>query len=158
MTKIPADLFALQSMRTVMTARGDMTGDLYRCRCSRELPPEDFACTDGLPGDLPRFVCYTCASHAHRVALAEQAAEEAAQLAAWETEAGKACKAERDRRVNNTLWTTAAGSPLTEACQEQFTAWRAAMFRLSVDLPDPIPNDSSLWPSEPALEYQPVTS
>lgn len=150
---IPADLYTLPSMASVMEGRGQTPEPLYRCGCKRQLPPQGFACTDDLGADLPRFVCYTCASHAHRVALAAQDAAEAAQLAAWDTEAGKACKAERDRRVNASLWTTAAGSPLTDDCRAAWRTWRQAMFRLTVDLPGPIPNDSGDWPQEPGYAY-----
>ena len=150
---IPTDLHQLPNMAAILAARGDVAADLYRCKCKRELPPESFACTDGLPGGLPRFVCYTCASHAHRLAISAQEAEAAAQLAAWDTEAGKACRAERDRRVNATLWTTADGSPLTEECRAEWTIWRAAMFRLTLDLPGPIANDAPGWPAEPVYAY-----
>lgn len=150
---IPHDLFALPTLKAVMEARGDTPENEYACRCGRTLPADSFACTDGLGADLPRFVCFTCASHAHRVALAAQEAHAAAQLAAWDTELAKACKAERDRRVNGTLWTTATGSPLTQECQDAWTSWRQSMFRLTIDLPGPIPNDSGDWPAEPGLDY-----
>lgn len=151
---IPADLTALPTMAAIMAARGDTAEPLYACRCKRQLPPESFLCTDDLGDDtLPRFVCATCASHAHRVAVAAQDAAQAALLAAWDTEEGKACKVERDRRVNATLWTTAEGSPLTEECRAEWTSWRAAMFRLTIDLPGPIANDAPGWPPEPGYAY-----
>ena len=151
---IPVELSDLPNMGDIMEARGETPADLYACSCcARELPAKGFACTDGLGADLPRFVCFTCASHPHRLAVAAQEAAAAALLAAWDTEEAKACKAERDRRVNATLWTTAAGSPLSPECQAAFTSWRERMFRLTLDLPGPIPNDSGDWPPEPALDY-----
>jgi len=150
---IPLELHQLPNMAAILAARGEVAAELYRCKCKRDLPPESFACTDGLPGGLPRFVCYTCASHAHRLAIAAQEQAAAAQLAAWDTEQGKACKAERDRRVNATLWTTADGSPLADDCRAAWCVWRQAMHRITVDLPGPIPNDSGDWPQEPGYDY-----
>lgn len=149
----PDSLYDLPTMASVLEARGETPAPLYACRCKRQLDATAFCCTDGLDADLPRFVCYTCASDAHRRAVAAQVAVELALLPPWESEAGTACKIERDRRVNATLWTTAAGSPLTPECQTAWEAWRIAMHRLTLDHPEPLATNCPDWPAEPPFAY-----
>lgn len=149
---IPKNLHELPLMTDIMKARGEEPADIYSCRCGRMLPAPSFVCTDELGPDLPRFVCSTCASDVHRRALAAQEQAEAAQLDPWDTEAGRALKVDRDRRVNGSLWTDAPGSPLTSACRAAWTAWRTTLFRLTLDFAGP---EEVTWPEEPGLEYGP---
>ncbi len=150
---LPANLEDLPNMFEVLTDRGDVPEDLYRCACKRELPPKSFACTDDIGPGLPRFLCFTCASGPFREARAQEEAQAQAQLAAWDTERGKACKVERDRRIDKSLWTTSTGSPLTASCRRAWRDWRIKMNRLTLDLAEPIASDSPLWPEEPGYEY-----
>ncbi|MFC5373915.1 hypothetical protein ACFPIF_15215 [Brevundimonas faecalis] len=79
--------------------------------------------------------------------MARQEAAEEATLDPWDTDAAKQVRAERDRRINASLWTTAVGTPLTTTCQAAWEAWRGRMHRLTLVWP-------VVWPAEPELEYQ----
>jgi hypothetical protein len=155
---IPESVHDLPSMVAILAARGDPVEELYQCptckRCAADLK-----CTDCLPlkleedgslTKLHRFVCDTCASAPHRLALAEQAAELAEQIAPWDTDLGKQVKIKRDQLINATLWTDAPGSPLTQDCQQAFTDWRKLMHRLTLDFADP---GEAIIPDQPDLEY-----
>ena len=149
---LPADLYEMPTLAQALAAAGHPEAEVYGCpTCSRRGPASGFVCTAELPGNQPAYVCHTCASGPFREAHAAAAAKAAAALEGWSTEAGGAIKRERDRRVNETLWTTSEGSPLTANCREEWAAWRSAMFRLTLDFPDP---GAVTWPVQPALAYE----
>lgn len=155
---IPANLYEMPQMKAVLIARGDPVAEAYQCPTCPRIE-SDLVCTDGLPmrleadgslTKLHRFICTTCASGPHREALAAQSAVEAEACDPWLSEAGLLIKSQRTQKVNETLWTTAAGSPLTAANREQWEAWRAAMHRLTLDFANP---GDVEWPEHPALVY-----
>lgn len=153
---IPASVYDLPSMADVLISRGIALEKLYQCPCcSRALEPKGFCDVSSLPNPVghPRFICHTCASHTHRVVLAQQEAEQEAALPPWETEAATTFRVERDRRINATLWTTAEGSPLTTSCREEWCAWRIEMHRLTQKFDSPA---EVVWPIEPVCIYTPA--
>lgn len=148
---LPASLYELPTLAAALEAGGHTPADVYGCpTCARSGPAAGFVSTAGLPGDQPPFVCHTCASGPFRDAQAAALEAERAALAAWETDAAMACRLERDRLINASLWTTAEGSPLSPACREAWAVWRSAMFRITLDYAGP---DSVVWPEAPPLSY-----
>lgn len=121
----------------------------YQCRgCPRILPPDAFLCVEGAAGEGGCFLCSTCASTVLREANA--AAEAEAVDDSWEGEAGNAIRSERNALINQYLWTVMPGSPLTEACREDWTEWFRLMNRITVDWPNP---SGVKYPPQPELAY-----
>jgi len=147
---IPATVYELRSLEAILVERGELPpeGSLYRCTgCPRHLAPAGFVSTAGLPGDLPAFLCHTCASGPHREALAIEA--EAARAAA--TAAGEHdwsdVRGERAVRLAMCDWTQAADSPLSEEAKAAWAAYRQALRDITATAPDP---ESVVWPPAPS--------
>lgn len=68
----------------------------------------------------------------------------------WDSEAGKFTKSQRNLALDGSLWTVMPGTPLTNACQAKWIAYRATLNRMTVDCADP---DAWVWPEPPELEY-----
>lgn len=152
---VPSDIYALPTLHQVLDGRGEHIAETYVCNCCpRTGPATAFASMSGVTGDHPAFLCWTCASEPHRLALAKQEAEAMAELQPWDTELGTHLKVERDRRVNASLWTTASGSPLTTECREAWRTWRTLMHRITLDFATP---GEVIWPDEPPLTFSPVS-
>ena len=152
---VPSDLYSLPTLQQVLESRGDTVAETYVCGCCpRTGTANAFACMADVPGDHPAFLCWTCASGPHRRAVARQEAEALAEFQPWDTDLGIHLKVERDRRINASLWTTAAGSPLTMECRDAWRAWRTLMHRITLDFASP---DDFEWPEEPPLTFHPET-
>lgn len=80
----------------------------------------------------------------------EAVEEEPPVLAPWETEAGKYLKAQRNIRLDGSLWAIMPGSPLTPACQAEWISYRAVLHRMTVDCDDP---GVWVWPEPPTNAY-----
>lgn len=137
---IPLSLYDLP---TLAAALGAEAAPEYECTgCGRVEPPEAFVDTTGLPGELPRWACHTCASHPHRLALSAVAEEE--RLLAgpdW-----SAIRARRDVLLLCCDWTQSVDAPLDP---ETVLAWREYRQQLrditSYDSPETV-----TWPTAPA--------
>ncbi|CAB4131779.1 Phage tail assembly chaperone protein [uncultured Caudovirales phage] len=70
---------------------------------------------------------------------------------AWSGPLGDAIRQERNTRLDLSLWAVMPGSPLTQACQDEFTEYRKKLHRLTVDFDIP---GEVIWPSQPDLVYE----
>lgn len=55
-------------------------------------------------------------------------------------------RAERDARLNASIWAVLPGSPLTDECQGDFASYRAYLHRVTIDFAHP---DLVQWPTIP---------
>lgn len=140
---IARDLYSLETLASVLEARGVAAEPLYQCPgCPRRLPPTGIVRTAGLPGDLPAYLCHTCASGPHREALAAQdAAEREAAGPDW-----SGVRARRDAALARCDWTQGADAPLSETDKAAWQAYRQALRDLTATSSSP---NSVVWPSAP---------
>lgn len=146
---IPATVFELESMRAVLEARGDDPTGPWTCpRCPRSgLEAEELACTDLLPGELPRFICHACASGPHRMALALQEAQAAAARAAAGEHDWSDVRGQRSLLLAMCDWTQVPDAELSEPMREAWRAYRSALRAITDTAPSP---DAVVWPDAPS--------
>lgn len=147
---IPASVYELRNLVAILEERGALPpeGSVYKCTgCPRILEPSGFVSTAGLPGDLPAFLCHTCASGPHRVALAAQAEAERLEAAAGGEHDWSDVRGERALRLAACDWTQAADSPLSEEAKAEWAAHRQALRDITTTAADP---ESVVWPPAPS--------
>lgn len=146
---IPASVYELPSMGSVLEARGDDPTGPWACAgCIRtDLAADQIVCTDALPGDLPRFLCHTCASGPHRMALALQEAQAVAfAFAAGEFDWSDV-RGERALRLARCDWTQMPDVDLTPAQVAEWRAYRQHLRDITDTATDP---ESVVWPDAPS--------
>lgn len=140
---IPQDLYALPTLASCLALRNEMAAPLYQCpTCPRQTPPEGLVCTNGLPGNQPKWVCFTCASGPHREALAAQAAAELETTGPDWSEV----RARRNNLLAWSDWTQMADAPLSEEARALWVEYRAKLRDVTSKWPSP---DAVVWPSHP---------
>lgn len=145
---LPADLYELETLEAVLIGRGDEVADLYQCpACVRQLPAIGIVRTAGLPGDLPAFVCHTCASAPHRAALAAQSESARVTDAAAGVYDWSDARADRDLKLARSDWTQMPDSPLDEPARAVWAAYRQALRDVTETPGGPA---SIVWPSVPS--------
>ena len=147
---IPASVYELRSLEAILEERDALPpeGSVYKCSgCPRILAPSGFVSTAGLPGDLPAFLCHTCASGPHRLAVAAQAEEERAAATAAGEHDWSAVRGERDIRLARCDWTQGGDSPLDDDAKAAWAAYRQELRDITSTAPDP---DSVVWPPAPS--------
>lgn len=142
------DLYSLPTLAAALEARGEEPAPLYRCRgCPRELEATGFVSTAGLVGeDLPAWLCHTCASGPHRLAVAaHDEAERHAAAAAGEHDWSDV-RGERDLRLARCDWTQAADAPLSPELKEAWRIYRQELRDVTLqESPAAV-----VWPQAPA--------
>ncbi len=145
---LPTDLYDLPTMAQALALAEATPEESYACpSCPRQVPAEGMVDTAGLPGDLPDYVCHTCASGPHRIALANQASRPTPSWAAT-CEIGNTARAERQRRLQACDWTQTLDAPLTSEAVVAWAAYRQALRDITEAFTSP---DLIEWPAPPAL-------
>lgn len=95
------------------------------------------------------FICGTCLQDADRAELVHFVDD------SWtpESELANGIRAERNRRLETSAWAVLPGSPLTEKCQAEWTAYRAWLNAISVSFKCP---SAVEWRDEPSKEFTPA--
>lgn len=145
MTVLAPTLYDLPTMADALATDGLPVDGEYPCPCCARppMPAGGLVDTVDLPGDLPRFVCHTCASGAYREAVAE--AEAMAALAAgpdW-----SAVRAKRNLLLANCDWTLLPDVSLAPEVASAWTVYRQALRDITTAFPSPAVVD---WPSPPS--------
>lgn len=161
-------------LETVLLQRGDPVAEKYVCdyvdpdagpaRCGYIGPAFSFADVrqfEGVEGHA--FICGNCYQGFLRRAKFIAAAFGAAFADApgWktvdpatgaeiDTEEGYALKSWRNTEIASVLWAIQPASPLTQACQDAFTAYISGLHRMTVDYAGP---RDYVKPPRPELVY-----
>lgn len=146
---VPESVYELESMRAVLEARGDDATGPWSCPgCGRtDLEPEALACTDALPGELPRFICHACASGPHRMARALQEAQAIAARAAAGEHDWSDVRGRRTLLLAMCDWTQMPDAELSETMREAWRAYRSELRAITDTSPSP---DAVVWPNAPS--------
>jgi hypothetical protein len=115
-------------------------------RCNRIGPPSTMKHVAGCDHFQTTFVCGQC----FLKRIYETGSPPAIPDDWSDTEPANNVRAERNRRLNECVWTVLPGSPLTETCQADWAAYRAALNAITVTFAGP---SMVVWPTAPGLEY-----
>lgn len=131
----------------ILSAGGIMPPAIVCPSCGRAGPPSTFKDVRADARFAFPLIC------AREYLERERDDAEVARLAApatWDSERGNDVRAERNRRLDASVWTVLPGSPLTAECQAAWAEYRLALNALTVTFASPV---DVIFPVEPRITF-----
>lgn len=145
---LPSNLYELPTLAEALAIEEITPEVSYSCpSCPRVVAAEGMVSTTDLPGDLPDYICHTCASIPFREGLAAQEIANApAPSWASDCEIGNRYRAERAMLLAQCDYRAAPDYPMSETLREEWLAYRQALRDITTVYASP---DLVVWPTKP---------